>query len=206
MIIHDDIEQGSGDWFKLRSGLPTASVASKLVSSTGKESTQYKELALTLSADLYAGEPVDAWDGNAATMRGTELEPEARSAYEFMKDVEVKKLGFVTDDDALFGCSPDGLVNDDGLLEIKCQQAKGHVKTLDYFAKNGKAPPDYIPQCQMQMYVTERSYTDLFHYHPMLPSIVIRIKADDKFHQVLKQQLKVVIAERDRLMTMLRSC
>ena len=205
MIIHDDIEQGTESWFRLRSGLPTASVASKLVSSTGKESTQYKELALTLSADMYAGEPVDAWTGNSATERGTMLEPEARSAYEFIASSTVIEVGFVTDDDALYGASPDGLINDDGMVEIKCQQAKGHVKTLDYFAKNGKAPPDYIPQCQMQMFVTGREWCDLYYYHPQLPSVVIRQTPIDGFFETLQKQIKAVVSERDRLMTMLEA-
>lgn len=202
MIVHD-LEQRSKEWFRLRAGMPTASVASKLVTSTGKESTSYKDLALMLSADLYAGEPVDAWEGNSATQRGTQLEPEARDAYEFITGTEVIEVGFITDDLEIYGCSPDGLVGGDGMVEIKCQIGKNHVKTLDYYDKHGKAPPDYISQCQMQMSVAERKWCDLFYYHPQLPSIVIRQKPDKKFQEVLVEQLKAVITERDRLINVL---
>ncbi len=204
-IFHTEFEQYSDEYWAVRNGLPTASSASKLITSAGKTSTQYKELALTLAADMYAGKAVDSWEGNGATQRGTELEPEAREAYEFIKGVDVEQVGFVTDNNGIYGASPDGTVGQDGLVEIKCQMAKGHVKTLDYFAKNGKAPPDYISQCQMQMFVTGRGYCDLFHYHPSLPPIIIRQIADKEFFAVLESQIKEVIKERERLIKVLEA-
>jgi len=204
MIIHD-MEQGTDEWFAARLGIPTASNAKMLVSSTGKESTQFSELARKLAADKYAGEELDKWEGNSATQRGTELEPEAVLYYEMLEDVETEVVGFITDDDNNYGCSPDRLVGDKGMLEIKCQQAKGHMKTIDYIDKHEKAPPDYIPQCQMQMYVTGREWCDLFYYHPQLPSMVVRQYPDDEFIATLEVQIANTLAERDRLIQIMEN-
>ena len=202
MKIHD-VEQNTDAWHRLRAGIPTASEAGSLVTSTGKESKSLTELAKSLAGDLYAGEPVDSWQGNSATQRGHDLEQDARDAYTFITGKEVKPLGFVTDDLGLYGASPDGEPDPVGLVEIKCLMKKAHIETLDYYDKNDKAPPTYIPQCQMQMFVAERKWCDLFYYHPKLPSLIIRQYPDIEFQIVLKSQIKAVIIERDRLISVL---
>ena len=108
MIIHD-CKQGTDAWFALRVGIPTGSNASKLVTGTGKASTSMAEYAQSLAADKYAGKPVDAWEGNGYTQRGTELEPDASSTYEFTKGVDIQEVGFITGDEEQFGVSPNGL-------------------------------------------------------------------------------------------------
>ena len=202
MIIHD-VEQGTEAWFSLRSGLPTGSMAKKLVTSTGLPSKSMPDYAVELAGDLFAGEPLDAFEGNAWTDRGTELEDSARSLYEMVNDCEVKEVGFCTDDKGLYGASPDGMINGDGLVEFKCLKATNHIKAIMYYKKHGKAPTSYIPQVQMQLYTTEREYCDLVFFHPNLPELIIKIKPDDKVINTLESQLKAVILERDNIVRLL---
>lgn len=204
MLIHN-FDQYSDDWWAIRLGKPTASVASQLVTSTGALSKSLPELAAVLAADLYAGVPVDAFKGNVYTERGSDLEPEARETYQFITGHDVMEVGFITDDLLRWGASPDGLVGDDGLAEIKCKIAKEHVKALAYWNKNKRPPPAHVAQCQMQMFVAERAWCDLFLYNPELPSLRIRVKADPEFHKVLKSQLIAVLAARDEFVKMLEA-
>lgn len=199
--IHD-CEQGSDEWHALRAGRPTASEFSKLVSGTGKASTQVAGYAATLAAEFYAGRPLERFEGNRATERGHEIEPEARSAYEFLNDCETVQVGFITNFDA--GCSPDSMVGDVGLLEIKSQLAKGHVETLAYHHKHRKCPPGYYSQVQGQLLVCEREWCDLVFHHPDLPGLTIRVDRDEAYIRELLKGIKAVIAQRDELVAMLR--
>lgn len=204
MIIHN-LEQGSPEWFALRAGKPTASSFDKLVTSTGEPSKQMAAYAITLAAEAFAGKPVDAWEGNQFTERGKLLEPDARSFYAFTHDTEPELVGFVTDDNGRFGCSPDSIIGRDGMTEIKCLKAENHIKALMYHRKNGRCPPDYVQQTQGQLLVCERLWCDLIFYHPELPSIVIRQERDDKVIAGLRAQIDAVIEERDRILEVLRS-
>lgn len=196
MNVHT-VEQNSPEWYALRSGLPTASEFKKIITSQGKASTQLNGYAALLAAELYAGDQLERWEGNQWTERGHELELKAMASYSFINAAPVEKVGFCTREGA--GCSPDGLVGDTGLLEIKCLSPQAHVLALAYHNKNNRPQPDYIPQVQGQMYVTEREYCDLYFYHPVLPELCIRVERDDEFHTALEKQLQLVIAERDRL-------
>lgn len=202
MIIHE-IEQGCEEWLNLRAGMPTGTGAKKLVTSQGKESKSLPDYALELAGDLFAGKKLDAFEGNIWTDRGTELEDSARSLYEMVKDCEVQEIGFCTDDSDRWGMSPDGFVNDDGLVEFKCLKATNHIKAIMYHKKNHKAPTDYVAQVQMQMFVSGRKWCDLVFFHPDLPELIIRVDADLDFHRVLEVQLKAVIVERDNIVNLL---
>lgn len=198
-------EQGSEEWFALRGGIPTASQFSKLVTSKGEPSKSMAEYAMVLAAERWAGKPVDAWEGNQYTDRGTELEPAARAFYEFITDNEVQEIGFVTDNDGQYGCSPDGLVGEAGGVEFKCQIAKEHIKTLLYYKKHGRCPTTYVQQTQGEIMVCERDWFDLVFYHPDLPSIIIRQEPDQQVLNGLKRQIVAVIEERDRIIEVLKT-
>jgi len=202
MIIHE-IAQGSDEWFALRAGIPTASEFSKIVTSKGDLSKSISGYAATLAGEYYAGKPLDRWEGNQHTERGNELEPVARSNYEFDTDAEVQLIGFVTNFNA--GCSPDALAGDVGLLEIKCPTAKVHVETHAYVAKHNKCPTTYVAQTQGQMLICEREWCDLMFYHPELPSLTIRQYRDEGFIRGLMVGISAVIAERDRFLEILNS-
>ena len=199
MIIHP-CEQGTDSWLALRCGLPTASEFSKLITSTGELSKSLQGYAITLAGEKYAGKSLNAFEGNGYTERGTLLEPEARSAYAFLHDHEIEQVGFVTDDDGRLGCSPDGLVGTDGLVEFKALKAENHIKALLYYKKHKKCPPDYVQQTQGQILICEREWCDLMFYHPDLPQLVIRQTRDEKLQVSILAAVDQVIAERDRIL------
>lgn len=195
-----EVEQGTPEWHALRAGKPTASEFSKLVTSKGEPSKSMSDYAATLAAEAYAGEPVDAWEGNKHTDRGKELESEAMALYEFREGVDVERIGFVTDDKEEHGCSPDGLVGEDGMVEIKCLMAKNHVKAIIYYQKNGRCPTDYVQQAQGQMWICGREWVDVVFYHPVLPVLIIRQTPDAEIVAGLVEQLPKVMAERETVL------
>jgi len=202
MLVHN-VEQRSPEWYALRAGMPTASEFSKLVTSTGEPSKSLSGYALTLAAELYAGKSIDAWEGNGWTDRGSELEPQAISLYEFANDVTITKTGFVTRNDNSAGCSPDGLVGDDGMVEFKCLKAENHVKAILYFQKHGHCQPDYIQQTQGQILIAERAWCDLVFYHPELPPLIIRQLGDKVLFDAIDKGIKSVRMERDKVLAAL---
>lgn len=203
MKIHD-VEQRSLEWYALRLGKPTASEFGKLVTSKGELSKSLDGYALTLAAELYAGEPVDAWEGNAWTERGRELEDKALTFYAFMQDKELQRVGFVTGDDGRYGCSPDALVETDGLAEVKCLKAENHVKAILYHQKHGRCPPDYVQQAQGQMMICERAWCDTIFYHPILPLLVVRQESIPDVWIGLRTALEMVMRHRDHALAALR--
>lgn len=176
MIVHN-MPQGSPEWFAIRCGIPTASNYDKIITGTGKPSTSAQGYMNQLLADWLAGGPTDAMAGNYWMERGSELEEEARKAYSIISGREVEQVGFITDDSGLFGCSPDGLVNADGGLEIKCPKAS----TLVSFYYLLRCPPDYYPQIQGCMWITGRVWWDFFAFHPALRPYLVRVERDEEY-------------------------
>lgn len=202
MIIHD-VEQGTKEWHQLRAGIPTASEFSRVVTSLGKPSDGLEEYVNQLAAEKYAGKALDGFAGNKDTRRGKEFEEDANTDYEMDNQVEVQRVGFITNNLMQYGCSPDGLVDDDGITEYKCMLAKGHMKCLREYHATGKTPSIYIPQTQGVLFVTGRKWCDLHLYHPDLPSITIRQYPDKEFFKVLKKQLKALEIERNLVVDIL---
>src|SRR4051812_47586094 len=126
-----EIVQGSDAWFQARLGRVTASrVADVIAKTKSGSSAQRANYAAQLIAERLTGRVAESYS-NAAMAHGTEYEPEARSAYEFFHSASVTEIGFVphpTIEQA--GCSPDGLIGLDGLLEIKCPNSATHLDTL----------------------------------------------------------------------------
>lgn len=195
MKIHE-VEQNTPEWFAIRAGKPTASEASMLVSGTGKESSQIEKLAKRLAGESLIGEPLSTFDGNRYTEFGHAMEAESKDWYSFERNIEITECGFVTDDNELFGCSPDALAAGDGLAEFKNKPVK-HLDTLLYWQKNQRPEPEYIPQCQMQMLVTGRQWCDLVYYSETLPKLIIRVNRDKDFIEKLKLQIAKCLALRD---------
>lgn len=204
MIIHD-IEQRSPEWYQLRKGIPTASEFSQLVTPTGRPSKSAVTYARFLAAELFIGRPLDMWTGNAWTDRGREMESQALSLYEFSRDVECRKVGFVTNDERTAGCSPDAFLGDDGMLEIKCLKAEHHIGAIMHFREHGTCPPDYVPQTQGQIMLCERAWGEIMFYHPELPALTIRQTLLPEYVSVLAAQIPAVIKERDAVLATLRS-
>lgn len=175
-------EQESQAWALARCGAFTASRASDLMARTksGPSASRAALLAL-LAVERITGQPVETYR-NAAMERGTELEAEARDAYSFARGVIVEECGFIADG-ALpnCGCSPDGLVGDDGLLEVKCPA--NMAKHLDAL-RNGDHAREYRWQLQHQLMVTGRAWVDAVSFDPRFPEhlqlAIVRVERDQK--------------------------
>ena len=182
MIISEHA-QGTPGWFADRAGIPTMSSIDKIITSTGKPSAQSEGYMNTLLAEWMTGakQSIKQTEWMA---RGVELEPEARLAYEIMSGNEVQEVGFCFKDDSkLVGCSPDGLIGDDGMLEIKCPAPGTHV---GYMLK-AKLPTTYVQQVQGQLWVAGREWADFVSYSPDMDSVIIRVEKDEKFHEALDE-------------------
>ena len=193
-----DCVQGSDEWFRARLGMPTASQFDRILTPArrqyAKGATGYRNL---LVAEWLLGCPVD-WDGNGWTARGTELEAEAREWYQFTTDREVVEVGMVLRADEKVGGSPDGLVGDDGGIEIKCLAAHNHVAQLldEDDAHTG--------QVQGLLYLTGRAWWDLVFYNPQIPSVIRRITPDPDYHAALDVALTRFVRELDEAKDRLR--
>jgi putative phage-type endonuclease len=189
MIICDN-PQGSEEWLADRLGVPSASSFGKIITATGKPSTSAPTYMNQLLAEWLAGEPVDAWEGNQWTEIGNEREQQARDQYSFISDNEVEQVGFcLKDDRKLVGMSPDGLVGDKGLVEIKSPKAS----TLVGYHLDNKLPNTYKPQVMGQLWVSEREWCDFFVYHPSIEPFMLRVERDDGYINDLEKQLNIFI-------------
>jgi putative phage-type endonuclease len=179
--MNPEIIQGSDEWKALRLGKVTASRVADIVAKTKSGySASRANYAAQLIAERLTGTPGETYT-NAAMQHGTETEPEARAAYEFYQGATVEEVAFVHHpkiDQA--GCSPDGLVGADGLVEIKCPNTATHLETL-----LGQAVPSkYETQMQFQMACTGRKFCDFVSYDPRMPEnmrlFIKRVPRDDK--------------------------
>jgi putative phage-type endonuclease len=190
-------EQRSPEWYAARLGVPSASQFGKIITPTGKRSTQADGYLNKLVAEILTGKS-DQQEPNEAMTRGTELEPEARSYYELIGG-QVEEVGFCLHDDG-FGCSPDGLVGDTGLLEIKCPLAHTHVEYL----RENALPGLYAPQVQGQLLVTGREWCDFLSYHPDMRPLLIRVERDEKFISILHDALREMVEQINECVANLR--
>jgi hypothetical protein len=195
-----NVDQGTDAWHKCRLSCPTASNFKKLITPTGKPSTQAEVYLNLLLSELMTGEPggPDLSD-NHWVQRGSELEPEARTWYEFETGNDVEQVGFVMADG--YGCSPDGLVGEDGLLEIKCPAPQTQVAYL----LGGAMPGDYKAQVQGQIWVCERDWCDFCSYHPGMPPFMIRVERDEPYIKALSDRMEWFLEELERRKEKLRS-
>lgn len=160
------VTQGSEAWHLMRLGKITASRINDVVAmiKTGEAATR-ADYRIELVCERLTGKPTEGFT-NSHMERGIELEPFARSAYEIATSTFVEQVAFI-DHQRLknTGASPDGLVGNDGLIEIKCPAVKTHIKTL----VDKKAPSKYMNQMQWQMACTKRLWVDFVSYCPELP-------------------------------------
>lgn len=163
----EQLEQGSAAWFAARCGLVTASRVADVVAKTKSGwGTSRANYMAELIAERLTGQPAEKFS-NAAMQWGTDTEPQARAAYEFFHEVTVETVGFVKHPEiGDSGASPDGLVGDKGLVEIKCPNTATHIDTL----LNQAIPAKYDTQMQWQMACTQREYCDFVSFDPRLPA------------------------------------
>ena len=177
MKIHMMV-QGTPEWWTVRCGIPTASAADRILTPTGKLSAQAKKYVAELIADRCCLTPNFFTDRPQTRdmANGINMEPEARKWYAMERPTSrIQVVGFCVTDDGRFGCSPDALVDDDGVVELKCPKLSTQVEYLE----EGILPPDYKPQCHMHLIVTGRSYVDFCSYAPGLPGFIVKVTPDD---------------------------
>ncbi len=196
ITIHDEIAQGSPEWFMLRCGSLGASRAKDAIA--GGQGKSRKTLAYQLAAEKITGIKSE-FNTTPAMQHGIDTEPEARRFFEFEKDFTVQEVGLVTNDKYPgFHASPDGLIGDDAGYEVKCPQPATHVKYLT----EGRLPPEYKCQVQFSMMICERDMWWFSSYHPAFSKqLIVPVEADLKYHEELKTKLNLFTNELNEIIT-----
>ena len=200
------MEQHSPEWFAARLGKVTGSRVADLMAKTktGYSASRQNYMA-ELICERLTGEQGERFQ-NAAMQWGTDQEPMARAAYEFLHAASVTETGFVVHPIiADFGASPDGLVGSDGLLEIKCPNTATHIDTLLTEA----VPSKYVTQMQAQMACTGRAWCDFVSFDPRLPEDmqlwVKRVPRDADFIAQMEAEITAFLAELNQKLDALRA-
>jgi putative phage-type endonuclease len=190
------IEQGTPEWKAERAGKATASKIADIVAKTktGWGASRANYMA-QLVAERLTGQPTEGYS-NAAMQHGTATEPEARDAYAFAYDVDVQQVGFIPHPTIEWaGASPDGLVGDDGLVEIKCPNTATAIDAL----MGAPIERKYLLQMQWQMACTERRWCDFVVYDPRLPASmslhIERVNRDDVLIAEIQKEVTAFLKE-----------
>lgn len=191
MSLHilNELIQGSDEWHDQRRGIVTASVVGKLITPTLKVADN--DVSRGVTATLVA-ERITGWTEetamNSDMWRGVESEPFARTAYS-EHYAEATEIGFMLreEDGWRLGYSPDGLVGDDGLIEIKAPRAKTHLKTI----LADVVPAHYFAQCQSGLLVSGRQWIDFVSYVSGMPLYVKRVLPDPAWHEAITAACRV---------------
>lgn len=171
-------KQYTPEWWAARRGKPSVSNFHRIVTP--------KKWEWATGAESYAAELIgECYDYNygpqseyatVAMKNGTIMEPAARRFYEFETNADVTEVGLVGDDSQRFVCSPDGLVGDEGGLELKHPTAATHVKWL----LADEVPTEHLAQCHGSLLVTKRDWWDFMAWYPGLPPLLKRVTPDEK--------------------------
>ncbi len=197
--------QGSAAWLREREGKATASRLGDLMATTrdGKPAASRRTYLIELVVERLTGSAVER-HVTAAMDHGTRTEPEAKMAYEWLTDATVEPVGFVPHPTIPgFGASPDGLVGQDGLIEVKCPQTATHVATLlgEPIARG------YLLQMAGQMAATGRRWADFVSYDPRLPgpyqARIIRVPRDEALIEEVEAAVVAFLEELDGTMARL---
>lgn len=180
-----NIQQNSPEWYEARQLKLTASKATAI----GNCGAGLDTLVLELVSEYSSSRDVERYT-NPAMEEGNELEDQARFVYTALHDAPIKEVGFCVHNDYV-GCSPDGFVGEDGLIEIKCKQDKGHLSQMIKGLKGIES--SYIWQMQMQMLITGRKWCDFVSYNPYFDRklLVYKIAADKTAHEKLLKGFKL---------------
>lgn len=198
------LEQGSQEWLQERCGKVTASRIADLMATTRSGYAASREnYKAQLIAERLTGCVAPSFT-NAAMIHGTETEPEARRAYEFYVDRDVQQVGFVPHPTIdMAGASPDGLVGDDGLLELKCPNTATHIETLI----TGRIPDKYHKQMQFQMACTGRQWCDFASYDNRMPErmrlFVKRVERNAEDINEIEAEVRTFLTEIDETLARL---
>lgn len=190
------MEQRTPEWFAARCGKVTASRIADVMARTktgyGASRANY---CAQLVVELMTGQPAESFT-NAAMQWGTDTEPQARDAYSAHTGRLVEDAGFFVHPRIdRSGASPDGLVGDDGLLEVKCPNTATHIDTL----LEKKPAQKYIYQMQWQMACANRAWCDFASFDPRMPErhqlFIVRVKRDDELIGQIEREVASFLDE-----------
>lgn len=200
------MDQRTPEWFAARAGKVTASRVADIIARTKTGfSTSRANYKAQLVCERLTGCVEESYT-NAAMQWGIDKEPDARAAYCFRHDVDVMEVGFVDHPTIdMTGASPDGLIGEDGLVEIKCPIVATHIETL----LGGSVPSKYITQIQWQLACTDRLWCDFVSFDPRVPAsmqlFVQRIHRDDALVAELAGDVTNFLREVDATVAELRA-
>lgn len=190
MIIHT-MPQRSDEWYAVKCGKISASSMSDVLSQ-GKGITR-RNYMLRLIAERLSGIPQKTYC-NGAMEWGILTEPEARAAYEEETMTAVQTVGFI-ERDLFTGCSPDGLIGTEGLVEFKCPETPTHLE----YILDGGMPSTYAVQVQAQLWICDRQWCDFVSFDPRLPAdcrlFIKRVKRDEKRIALIQEGVALFINE-----------
>lgn len=201
-----DCVQGSQAWFECRLGCVTSSRVADAIAKLKRkegESAARRNLRYEILCELLTKKPSEHYVSRYME-EGKENEPLARTAYELQKDVIVEQVGFVYHNTIkMAGASPDGLVGEDGLIEIKCPKTSTHLEYLICAA----VPEEYKPQMLWQMACTGRQWNDFVSYNPRLPEdlqlLVVRLPRDGNRITEIEASVVEFLEEVDQMLNSL---
>lgn len=204
MNTHNEIIQGSETWFAARLGNASASRIADIIAKTKSGYSASRENYLTELVLERFGIPQESFT-NAAMQWGTETEPLARMAYEVKTGEMVQEVGYIIHPTIKrSGASPDGIIGDDGLVEIKCPISKTHFEYL----LAGEVPTKYKPQMAWQMACTDRKWCDFVSFDPRVPEKLqyfsVRYNRDNEYIAMLEDEVKKFLVEVDEKFEQLR--
>lgn len=184
MQVHN-MPQGSPEWFEARKGIPTSSQFATVLASgrtKGSPSKTRQTYLYKLAGERLTNEPMESFS-NRHTERGHEMEPQARQFYGFLHEVEPELVGFITNGPK--GCSPDSLIGESGMLEIKTKLPHLMIEAHE----RGKFPPEHYAQCQGQLWIAEREWCDLICYWPKMKPLIVRTYRDEDYIANLSEKV-----------------
>lgn len=196
MIIHK-MKQNSEEWDAIRLGKFTASSCSDLL--MDKKTKGYTNLINKVLEERFTGDPCESnsFSGNYYTDRGHQLEPVAINDFEMKTFMDVEQVGFI-EVDSWVGCSPDGLIGDNGMLQIKCPIFATQREYLKIVKENKdlsdnelleKINKPYYKQMQFELMVADRDYNIFYSYHPKLKAVRLKITRDENLIKEIKERI-----------------
>lgn len=197
-MIALDMQQGSKEWFDIRRGCVTSSRVADAVAKLKRkegEAAVRRNLRLELVGEILTGKASEHYVSQYME-EGREREPLARTEYEILTGNAVQQVGFVCHPTIkMAGCSPDGVVGEHGLIEIKCPKLTTHI---DYLV-GGSVPEEYMPQMFWQMACCEAQWNDFVSYHPDLPDpyrlLICRLKRNEEIIAAMNAEVEQFLAE-----------
>ncbi len=189
------MQQRSDEWFAARCGKATASNFKKILATIKSgEAAERRNYRAQLVCERLTGRPEQGFT-NAAMLHGIEQEPFALVAYIAKTGLAVDEVGFLEHGTLMAGASPDGLIGNDGGIEIKCPTKAVHIETL----RSQRMPMEHAPQVQGCMWISGRKWWDFVSYHPEFPEplqlFVARIQRDEQYIQSLERQVEAFLNE-----------